>query len=137
MIRCASRTYTSAPSMPFIVSRSTTTWMAYPSISTPTWKILPKARCCSVGCRTPSAASAWVDRDGIGFRPQGLNPLPVMPLAILSDPFGPPESADQQSWEWNIEARLGTHQWLCDPETKKPRKIRKDELDDRIPEITI
>jgi hypothetical protein len=87
--------------------------------------------------KVAAAATAWVDRDVVGFRPQGLNPLPVMPLAILSDPFGPPESADNESWEWNIEARMGTHHWLCDPKTKMPRKVKAGERDDRIPEITV
>jgi hypothetical protein len=87
--------------------------------------------------KVAAAAAAWVDRDVVGFRPQGLNPLPLVPLAILSDPFGPPQSADNESWEWNIEARMGTHHWLCDPDTKMPRKIRPGERDDRIPEITV
>lgn len=87
--------------------------------------------------KVAAAAAAWVDRDVIGFRPQGLEPLPVVPLAILSDPFGPCQSADQESWEWCIEARMGTHHWKCDAETKRPRRCRPGEPDDRIPEITV
>jgi hypothetical protein len=87
--------------------------------------------------KVAAAAAAWVDRDVIGFRPQGLNPLPVVPLAILSDPFAPCQSADQESWEWCIEARMGTHHWKCDAETKRPRRCRPGEPDDRIPEIRV
>jgi hypothetical protein len=87
--------------------------------------------------KVTAAAAAWVDRDVIGFRPQGLRPMPVVPLAILSDPFAPPHSAHSESWEWCIEARMGTHQWKCDSDTKRPRRCRPGEVDDRIPEITV
>jgi hypothetical protein len=84
-----------------------------------------------------AAATAWVDRDVIGFRPQGCRPLPVEPLAILSDPFSPAGSLTAECWEAAIEARLGSHEWKIDPETKKPRKCKPGECDDRIPEITL
>ena len=87
--------------------------------------------------KVAAAATAWVDRDVIGFRPQGLNPMPVVPLAILSDPFGPCQSANQESWEWCIEAQMGEHLWTCDRRTKRPRRVRPGEQDDGIPEITV
>src|SRR5262249_31351419 len=70
-------------------------------------------------------------------RPQGLRPLPGVPLAILSDPFAPASSAHNESWEWCIEARNGTHDWKCDHETKRPRRCKAGEEDDRIPEISV
>jgi hypothetical protein len=87
--------------------------------------------------KVTAAAAAWVDRDVVGFRPQGLLPLPVVPLAILSDPFAPPPSAHNESWEWCIEARMGTRHWKCDHETKRPRRCRPGEEDDGIHEITV
>src|SRR5262249_5287467 len=81
--------------------------------------------------KVAAAAAAWVDRDVIGFRPQGLNPLPVVPLAILGDPFGPCESAHQESWEGSIEARMGSHDWKGDPESKRPARCRPGGARDR------
>jgi hypothetical protein len=86
---------------------------------------------------TVAAATAWVDRYVIGFRPQGVKPMPVVPLAILSDPFGPPLSAAAESWEWSIEARQGTFRWMHDPRYPHPRHCEPGECDDRIPEITL
>jgi hypothetical protein len=87
--------------------------------------------------KVKAAAAAWVDRDVIGFRPQGLRPLPVVPLAILSDPFAPPQSAHKESWEWCIEGRNGSREWKCDHADKHPRRCRPGEEDDHIPEITV
>lgn len=86
---------------------------------------------------TVAAATAWVDRFVVGFRPQGLKPMPVVPLAILSDPFGPSLSAAAESWEWSIEARLGSYHWMHDPRYPLPRRCEPGERDDRIPEITL
>jgi hypothetical protein len=87
--------------------------------------------------KTAAAATAWVDRNVIGFRPQGLKPMPVVPLAILSDPFGPVYSACADSWEWAVEARQGSFLWKYDPRLRRPRQCRPSECDDRIPEITV
>jgi hypothetical protein len=87
--------------------------------------------------KVAASAAAWVDRDVIGFRPQGLKPMPVVPLAVLSDPFGPGQSAHPESWEWCIEARMGTRSWMCDRDTKRPRRVRDGEQDDGIPEIRV
>jgi hypothetical protein len=86
---------------------------------------------------TIAAATAYVDRDVIGFRPQGCNPLPVVPLAILADAFPSPLFPQRESWDTHIGGRLGTCHWLIDPETHKPRRIREGERDDRIPEIHV
>jgi hypothetical protein len=86
---------------------------------------------------TIAAATAFVDRDVIGFRPQGQNPLPVVPLAILADLIPSLFFPMLDSWDAQIEGRLGTFHWLIDPETLKPRHVRKGERDDRIPEIRV
>jgi hypothetical protein len=86
---------------------------------------------------TIAAATAFVDRDVIGFRPQGLNPLPVVPLAILATAFPFPSFPELESWDTHIGGRLGTCHWLIDHETLKPRRVREDEPDDRIPEIRV
>lgn len=90
-------------------------------------------------CGVCVAATAHVDRDVIGFRPQGRQPLPVVPLALLSDPFGPPHSCDRQSWDVQIGARQGTFEWRRDPETGRPQRVcrEKGEKDDGIPEIKV
>jgi len=106
----------------------------YTSIDAPGLDVV---RVQAVRGKVTAAAAAWVDRDVVGFRPQGLRPLPVVPLAILSDPFAPPSSVHNESWEWCIEVRNGTHDWKCDHETKRPRRCRAGEVDDRIPEITV
>jgi hypothetical protein len=54
-----------------------------------------------------ATATATLDRDVIGFRPVFDQPLPLMPLALLSDPAG----VNEDSWEYQIEKRGGHDQW--------------------------
>jgi hypothetical protein len=46
-----------------------------------------------------AASTATLDRDIVGFRPLGTRPLPIVPLAVLSDPTG----ENPASWESQIE----------------------------------
>ncbi len=90
--------------------------------------------------RTGAAAeaTAYVDRDVVGFKPQGRAPLPVMPLAVLTDPLAPPESADQRSWDYQILARRGTFEWFINPKTNRPQEVNEEfPVDDRIPEMKV
>jgi hypothetical protein len=81
-----------------------------------------------------AAATAYVDRDVIGFQPQGRQPLPVVPLAVLTDP----SARDERSWDFQIRARKGTFTWFIDPRTGRPRRVDESApQDDRIPEMTV
>jgi hypothetical protein len=51
-----------------------------------------------------AAATAMLDRDVVGFRPVGARPLPLVPLALRSDPG----AADPLSWEYQVAARNGS-----------------------------
>jgi hypothetical protein len=78
-------------------------------------------------------ATAYVDRDVVGFKPQGRRPLPVVPLALLTDPT----EVDKRSWDYQILARKGTFDWFIDPRTGRPRKKdAENPADDDIPEMT-
>jgi hypothetical protein len=57
-----------------------------------------------------ATATATLDRDVIGFRPVFDQPLPLIPLALLSDPAG----ANQDSWEYQVEKRGGHDRWRLD-----------------------
>jgi hypothetical protein len=92
-------------------------------------------------------ATAFVDRDIVGFRIRGTNAVPgqtipavpVVPLALLTDPC-PPEQNNlpcwsakaPASWEYQILARLGGDQWRLNPTTGQP-----EQGSDGIPEITV
>jgi Flp pilus assembly protein TadG len=45
-----------------------------------------------------TASTVLLDHDVIGFRPNTSQPLPLAPIAILSDP----SDQNQQSWEYNV-----------------------------------
>jgi hypothetical protein len=64
--------------------------------------------------RTPNefilSATATLDRDVIGFRPVLNKPLPLAPLALLSDVSG----AAKESWEHQVERRGGGDEWRFD-----------------------
>jgi hypothetical protein len=60
-------------------------------------------------------ATAMLDRDVIGFRPQGRRPVPLVPIALLSDPTG----RDKNSWEFQVEKRGGTDHWRFDRDRQR------------------
>src|SRR5204862_7603098 len=53
---------------------------------------------------------AMLDRDVIGFRPDGTPTVPLAPIALLSDPQG----ARAGSWEHEVEAGSGPDQFRWD-----------------------
>lgn len=58
------------------------------------------------------SATAILDRAVVGFRPVVDKPLPVVPLALLSDP------ASRDSWEWQVEKgddRTDEFRYLTEP----------------------
>jgi hypothetical protein len=57
-------------------------------------------------------ATATIDRDVIGFRPHGRVPIPMVPIALLSDPAG----SDSSSWELQVEEHGGDDHWRFDRE---------------------
>lgn len=99
--------------------------------------------------RTGAAASstAYLDRDVIGFRIQGKQTLPgqtevalpLMPLAIRTDPCPPGldnpagwVQRDPLAWEYQILGRQGSDNWSIDPIGGQPVGGG-----DRIPEMTL
>ncbi len=67
-----------------------------------------------------AASAAMLDRDVIGFRPLGQQPLKLAPLAIFSDPSG----MDSKSWQYQIEEKnapdnyrydAGSHMFVLGP----------------------
>jgi hypothetical protein len=60
-------------------------------------------------------ATATLDRDVIGFRPQGKRPMPLVPIALLSDPRG----QDKKSWEFLVEKRGGSDHWRFDRDKRR------------------
>jgi hypothetical protein len=94
-----------------------------------------------------AAATAFVDRDVLGFKITGtialpgqrIPSIPVMPLALLSHPCAPAdnhpvswEKARHDSWESQIMARKGTDSW-----TAGIRPGHVDSGPDGIPEMTV
>ena len=72
-------------------------------------------------------ATAMIDRDVIGFQQLGGRPLPILPLAILTDPAPPGlgqasvwAQKDPSSWEYQILARKGTDAWTAGPGVPRP-----------------
>jgi hypothetical protein len=72
-----------------------------------------------------ATATAYVDRDVIGFKPQGLKPLPLAPLAVLTDP----QRQNPRSWDHQILERHGTFHWFVDRRTGRPQNIRQGSFD--------
>ncbi len=86
-----------------------------------------------------TSSTAYVDRDVIGFRLDGMQPLPVMPLAIFTDPCPPgqekPEqwlTKDARSWEYQVLARQGRDSWTTPGADGKPQPGP-----DQVPEIDV
>ena len=57
-------------------------------------------------------ATAMLDRDVIGFRPEGDIPIPLAPIALLSDPAG----LKRCSWEYLVENENGPDEFHYDPD---------------------
>jgi hypothetical protein len=57
-----------------------------------------------------ATATAMLDRDTYGFRPLGAQPLPLVPLALLSDPT----ASNPKSWENRIVAHQGSDAYQFD-----------------------
>jgi len=58
-----------------------------------------------------AAAAAMLDRDVIGFRPLGQQPLKLAPLALFSDPSG----MDVRSWQYQVEEKNAPDAYRFDP----------------------
>jgi hypothetical protein len=61
-----------------------------------------------------AVATAMLDRDVIGFRPVLNQPLPMAPIALLSDPTG----SNSSSWESRVVAGTGPDEFRFDPTTR-------------------
>lgn len=58
-----------------------------------------------------TVATARLDREVIGFRPRPLSTIPVVPIALRSDPSG----IDPGSWEDEVILGNGPDEFACDP----------------------
>jgi hypothetical protein len=54
-----------------------------------------------------AVSTATLDRDIIGFRPMGWQPMPLAPIALFSDPPG----LLRHSWEFQVEKKRGADSW--------------------------
>ena len=52
-----------------------------------------------------------LDRDVIGFQSEAGRPIPLAPIALLSDPDGDAPG----SWEYSVEKGMGPDSWHFDP----------------------
>ncbi len=59
-----------------------------------------------------AVSCAMLDRNVLGFRPVLRKPIPLVPIALLSDPSG----RARGSWEYQVERRGGTDQLAFDRE---------------------
>lgn len=82
-------------------------------------------------------ATAMIDHDVIGFQHMGSHPLPIVPLAIRTDPCPPGldkpsiwAQKDPRSWEYQILARKGTDDWTATEAGPRPGS-------DQIPEMKL
>jgi Flp pilus assembly protein TadG len=60
------------------------------------------------------SATAMLDRDVIGFRPPPGGSIPLVPIALLSDPTG----QNPATWEFQVAQRGGTDVWRFDRPTR-------------------
>jgi hypothetical protein len=75
-----------------------------------------------------AASAAMLDRDVIGFRPLGQQPLKLAPLAIFSDPTG----KDSKSWQYQIEEKNAPDNYRYDAAT---HMFVLDAAGDGLPEM--
>jgi hypothetical protein len=61
------------------------------------------------------ASTATLDRDVIGFAPYGVQTVPLVPVALLSDPTG----ANKYSWEYQVELKRGPDQFRFNPKLER------------------
>lgn len=86
-----------------------------------------------------ASATAVLDRHIIGFRPNGQINIPLMPIALLSDPTG----IEETSWEAQIDKPLsaglsGTDQYLFDKTGKQWYEVGVNcKVGDGLPEFTL
>jgi Putative Flp pilus-assembly TadE/G-like len=77
-----------------------------------------------------AAAAAMLDRDVIGFRPLGQQPLKLAPLAVFSDPSG----MDSKSWQYQIEQKNAPDNYRYDATT---HLFVLDPAGDGLPEMPV
>lgn len=86
-----------------------------------------------------ATATAVIDRHIVGFRPIGQINVPLMPIALLSDPTG----IDEDSWEAQIDKPLsqgggGLDQYAFDKTSKRWRSDGQNgAMGDGLPEFTL
>jgi hypothetical protein len=88
---------------------------------------------------TTACSTAYVDRDVVGFRADSGCAMPIVPLAILTDPAAAGAGGmaawlqcDRNSWEYQVLARQGTDALSFDPATGTPQHGG-----DHIPEMKV
>jgi hypothetical protein len=75
-----------------------------------------------------ASATAYLDRDLIGFRPLGRQPIPMVPLALLTDPT----MTDDEAWETQtlkptlLPAAQGTDHFNFDRQDRQFLEVGKD-----------
>lgn len=86
-----------------------------------------------------ASTTAYLDRDVIGFRPRAQKPLPLIPLAVLSDPsFGHEDSWEQQVVAPAISDEIGGDDQFAFDRVKGQFRAATDQLGgDRICEMTV
>ncbi len=86
-----------------------------------------------------ASATAVLDRHIVGFRPNGQINIPLMPIALLSDPTG----IEETSWEAQIDKPLstgltGVDQYLFDKTGKQWYEVGVNcKVGDGLPEFTL
>jgi hypothetical protein len=111
-------------------------------------------------CGVAASATTLVDRDVLGFKIQGamslpgqsIPAIPVMPLALFTDPVFDHEgddhsthqercaSRDKRSWDFQVIARRGGDRFRFDRDrdgTFQNGRVRADERGDGIPEMRV
>ena len=64
-----------------------------------------------------AVSTATLDRDIIGFRPLGWQPMPLAPIALFSDPRG----QLRHSWEFQVEKKRGADAWRIVRQGRHPQ----------------
>jgi hypothetical protein len=66
-----------------------------------------------------AVSTATIDRDIIGFRPLGWQPMPLAPIALFSDPRG----QLRHSWEFQVEKKRGADSWRISRQGRHPQIV--------------
>jgi hypothetical protein len=85
-----------------------------------------------------ASATAVLDRNIVGFRPTGQLHVPLMPIALLSDPSG----LEEQSWEAQVDKPLstggGTDEYVFNKSSRQWFSAGDDtKAGDGLPEFTL